>query len=118
MRSVDTQTIHEKKLLGSKCSRCGDVSFPAMSVCPKCGPGFAEHVTPTELPSIGTVVTWTKLQVAPKGFPSPLLHCVLDLGSVKVVGTVPETSEARIGEKMMIIEDASGRFPYVFSRRD
>ena len=114
MGSVVDQIIHEKKLQGSKCARCSYVCFPAISVCPKCGPAFVEHVRLAELPSKGTVITWTQLRVAPKGFPSPLLHCVLDLGIVKILGTVQRTDEVRIGEKMVIVEDASGRFPYVF----
>jgi uncharacterized OB-fold protein len=116
MGSVAQQIVREKKLLGSKCERCQYVSYPAMGVCPKCGPRYAEQVKPTELPTMGAVVTWAKLQVAPKGFPSPLLHCVLDLGNVKLLGTVQGTEEIRIGEKMVITEDPSGRFPFVFSR--
>lgn len=65
---------------------------------------------------MGTVVTWAKLQVAPKGFPSPLLHCVLDLGNVKLLGTVQGTVEIIIGEKLVVVEDTTGRFPFVFSR--
>jgi hypothetical protein len=44
-------------------------------------------------------------KVETKGFPSPLLHCVLDLGNVKLLGTVQGTEEIRIGEKMVITED-------------
>ena len=116
MGSVAEQMIRERKLQGSKCDRCGYVGFPAISVCPKCGPGYLDHVKLTELPTTGAVVTWTKLRVAPKGFPSPLLHCVLDLGIVKILGTVQGTEEIRLGEKMVIMEDTSGRFPYVFCR--
>lgn len=114
MGSVAEQVVHEKKLQGSKCDICGYVCFPATSVCPKCGPANAERVKLTELPSKGAVITWAKLRVAPKGFPSPLLHCVLDLGIVKILGTVQGTEEIQIGEKMVVAEDPSGRFPYVF----
>ena len=116
MGSVAEQMVHEKKLQGSKCDRCGYVCFPAISVCPKCGPGYVEQVKLTELPTTGTVITWTKLRVAPKSFPSPLLHCILDLGIVKILGTVQGTEEIRLREKMAIMEDTSGRFPYVFCR--
>ena len=116
MGSVAEQMVPEKKLQGSKCDRCGYVCFPAISVCPKCGPGYVEQVKLTELPTTGTVITWTKLRVAPKSFPSPLLHCILDLGIVKILGTVQGTEEIRLGDKMVITEDTSGRFPYVFCR--
>jgi uncharacterized OB-fold protein len=114
MGSVAEQLVREKKLQGSKCDRCGHVAFPAIRICPKCGPGHSEHVKLTELPTTGRVVTWAKLRIAPKGFPSPLLHCILDLGIVKILGTVQETERIQIGEKLVIVEDPSSRFPYVF----
>jgi uncharacterized OB-fold protein len=117
MASVTKQMIHEKKLQGSKCDKCGYVSFPAMKVCAKCGPTYAERVKPIEIPTFGTVVTWAGLRVAPRGFPSPLLHCVLDLGSVKILGTVQGTPGIRIGDKLVTADDPSGRFPFVFFPR-
>jgi uncharacterized OB-fold protein len=116
MTSVVQQETGEKRLYGSRCSRCGYVSFPAMTVCPKCGPAYSKEVKPIELPSVGTVITWTKLQVAPKGFPSPLVHCIVDLGMVNIIGTVQGTSEIRSGEKMAIVKDPTGKFPFIFSR--
>ncbi len=100
MVSVVQQETREKRLCGSRCGRCGYVSFPAMTVCPKCGPTYSSEVKRLELPSVGTAVTWTKLQVAPKIIPSPLVHCIVDLGGVKIIGTVQGTSEIRSGEKM------------------
>jgi uncharacterized OB-fold protein len=108
--------IREKRLFGSKCGRCGYVSFPAMTICPRCGPMYVKEVKPTELPLMGAAITWTKLQVAPKGFPSPLTHCVVDLGGVKVIGTVQGSLEVQGGEILEVVEDPSGRFPFVFSR--
>lgn len=116
MASVVQQETREKKLYGSECSRCGYVSFPAMTVCAKCGPTYSKEVKPVELPSVGTAVTWTKLQVAPKGFPSPLVHCIVDLEGVKIIGTVQGTSEIRSDEKMLIVKDPTGKFPFVLSR--
>lgn len=116
MGSVVQQITREKKLQGSKCKRCGYVGFPPIRACPQCGPKYVEQVKPMVLPTVGTVVIWTKLQVAPKGFPSPLLHCVLDLGNVKLLGTVWGVEKIQVGEKLMIVEDVSGKFPFIFSR--
>jgi uncharacterized OB-fold protein len=110
------EVVHVKTLQGSKCERCGYVNFPAVNVCPKCGPKYTSAVKVANLPTVGTVVTWTRLKVAPTGFPSPLLHCVLDLGNVKILGTLQGTDEINIGDKLVIVEDPSGRFPFVFSR--
>ena len=115
MAAVGQQGEHGKKLYGSRCSRCEYVSFPAKAVCPKCGPFHAAEVKSFELPETGTVVSWTLLKVAPKGFPSPLAHCVLDLGCLKIVGTVQGCPEVQKGEKLIIVEDRSATFPYAFA---
>jgi uncharacterized OB-fold protein len=115
MATVAQQEMHGKKLHGSRCFRCGNVSFPAKAICPKCGPFHSAEVKPFELPEQGTVVTWTQLKVAPKGFPSPLAHCVLDLGCVKIIGTIQGRPETRKDEKLMIVEDQSAIFPYAFA---
>lgn len=116
MAAMAKQLAREKSLQASKCQRCESVSYPALSVCPKCGPTYAKEICLTVLPTTGTVVTWTRLQVAPKGFPSPLLHCVLDLGSVKILGTVQGNHAIQIGDRLMIVEDPTGQFPFVFRR--
>jgi uncharacterized OB-fold protein len=110
--SIAQQQLVKKRLYGSKCGRCGYIAFPSMAVCPKCGPTHSEEVKAHELPS--EVVTWTELHVAPKGFPSPLVHCVLDLGGVKILGTVQGNHTVRFGDRLMIVEDPSGQFPFVF----
>jgi len=116
MASTAQQQIVKKRLYGSKCGRCGHIAFPSVAVCPKCGPMHSEEVKAHELPSEGTVTTWTKLHVAPKGFPLPLLHCVLDLGGVKILGTVQGNHVIQIGDRLMIVEDPTGQFPFVFKR--
>jgi uncharacterized OB-fold protein len=113
MTSVTQQEAKARKLPGSKCYRCGYVNFPATVVCPRCGPGHSEEVKPLELPEVGTVITWTTLQVAPKGFPSPIVHCVADLGEVKIVGTLQGSTEIRTGVKIGVCEDTMERFPFV-----
>ena len=115
MVSVVQQEIREKKLTGSKCGRCGDISYPPLSVCPKCGPAYSSEVKPFELPTEGIAVACTRLQVAPKGFPSPLTHCIVDLGVVKIVGTMEEPVDISSGEKVIIAQDSSARFPYIIT---
>jgi uncharacterized OB-fold protein len=107
------QVAREKKLKGSKCKVCGTVNFPTVLVCGRCGPQAASEMQPFELPSVGQVVTWTKLRVAPKGFPSPLVQCVLDLRVVKILGTVHGASEVQNGIRLMTSEDPTGQFPFI-----
>ena len=51
-------------LLGSRCG-CGVTTFPSQSNCPRCGDEM-EHV---ELPTRGTLWTWTTQGFRPKGPP-------------------------------------------------
>ncbi len=104
----------EKTLHSSKCDRCGLMSFPPMIVCPKCGPDFMKEVKQAELPSLGIVVTWTKVHVTPPGFPSPLLMCIADFG-VNMLGTLHGNPEIQEGDKVRIIEDPSGKLPFQFA---
>lgn len=48
-------------LRGSTCADCGATTFPVATRCPKCGSKSVETV---DLPTSGTVVTWTT-----QGFP-------------------------------------------------
>jgi len=116
MAAMAEQMAKEKKLQASKCGRCGTVSFPALVVCPSCGPAHADEVHLIELPTTGKVVTWTELHLAPKGFPSPLLQCVLDVGAVKILGTVQGPGGIRNGDILVIAEDPNGKFPFIFYR--
>lgn len=53
------------RLLGSRCSDCADVSFPAQASCPAC---MSTRVERAELSPRGTLWTWTVQRFPP---PSP-----------------------------------------------
>jgi uncharacterized OB-fold protein len=53
-------------LLGSRCTNCGNHMFPRQSGCPKCMFNTQEDV---ELPSRGTLWTWTVQAFPPKAPP-------------------------------------------------
>jgi uncharacterized OB-fold protein len=52
----------DPRLLGSSCVECGLTVFPAQPSCPGCGGGPVEQV---ELPSRGTLWTWTTQSFPP-----------------------------------------------------
>ncbi len=59
--NVFTWPADDPQLLGGQCERCGAVTFPVQSRCPRCGtPSMAE----LPLPRRGTLVSWTT-----QGFP-------------------------------------------------
>jgi uncharacterized OB-fold protein len=61
-------TVQEPRLIGSACERCGTVTFPRQSSCPRC---TSEDVHTHELATRGALWTWTIQCFAPKAPPYP-----------------------------------------------
>ncbi len=59
--NVFTWPADDPQLLGGQCERCGAVTFPVQSRCPRCG---TRTMTELPLPRRGTLVSWTT-----QGFP-------------------------------------------------
>lgn len=53
----------EPRLIGGRCSPCGQVAFPRAASCPRCG---SQEVSTHELPRTGTVWTFTTQDFTPK----------------------------------------------------
>jgi uncharacterized OB-fold protein len=58
---ISTWPNDEPQLIGSKCGRCGALTFPIQACCPKCSTPDMSDIL---LPRRGTVVAWTT-----QGFP-------------------------------------------------
>ena len=58
---VFTWPSEDPKLIGSRCDDCGAVTFPVQSRCPRCS---TTTMSDLELPTEGTLVSWTT-----QGFP-------------------------------------------------
>jgi uncharacterized OB-fold protein len=62
---IFTWPSEETRLIGSRCSDCGIVTFPAQDSCPRCpSTGMAQHL----LPRRGRLWAWTSQEFPP---PSP-----------------------------------------------
>ncbi len=57
--------LKDGRLMGSRCTECGLVSFPPRADCSACRHGEFEF---TELSGKGTVMTYTTIDAAPAGF--------------------------------------------------
>jgi uncharacterized OB-fold protein len=65
------------RLHGTRCGTCGAVAFPAHPLCPSCGAASGQEgalLSPT-----GTLYTFSRIHVAPKGFPTPYAVGYVDL---------------------------------------
>ncbi len=66
------------RIVASRCTACGLVSFPPRADCARCLSGKFEW---REISGRGTVVTWTRIDAAPAGFEdaAPYTIGVVDL---------------------------------------
>ena len=112
--------LKEGRFVSTKCSKCGNVSFPPQADCPKCMGGEFEWV---EVGRDASLVTFTHVRMTPTSF-SDADPYVIAIGEVReglrvlawLEGVKPE--EAKPGMKLRIEPRTSkeGSPYYVFVR--
>jgi uncharacterized OB-fold protein len=96
--------IKEKKLMASKCSKCGKVTLPPKPMCPEC---LSRSLQWTELPKEGKLLTYTVIHVAPEKFqhltPYPVGIIEFEPG-VKLPGIIKDVplDKIKVGLKLKI----------------
>ncbi len=70
------QGLAEGKLLGLKCSGCGEYVFPARSVCPGCS---GHDLKPEEITPQAVLRTFTVIRVAPEGRKPPYVVALAEM---------------------------------------
>jgi uncharacterized OB-fold protein len=75
------------RMEASRCRACSKFSFPPRLSCPICRGDAFETVT---LPEQGTLVTWTVVHVAPRGFSgqTPYIVGIVELGGVRLTAQI------------------------------
>lgn len=107
--------LKQGRFITTKCSKCGNVSFPPQADCPKCMSG---DFTWVELGRDATLLTFTYVQITPASFADsdPYVIAIGELaGGLKVLawleGVTPEN--AKPGMKMRVeARTSSGGNPY------
>ncbi|MFX0122453.1 MAG: Zn-ribbon domain-containing OB-fold protein [Candidatus Hodarchaeota archaeon] len=89
----------EKVPIGYKCQNCSKVHYPRHGRCLQCK---HQDFVEVELPSIGSLVTYTILKAPPTGIQkSSLLLGIIDLGEVRYTGQLEvEINEIKLGMKL------------------
>lgn len=64
-------------LVGSRCSSCGAASWPPRAVCAPCGSDMTEL---EDLPTHGTLLSYTTVWIARDNLPAPYVLGRIDLG--------------------------------------
>jgi uncharacterized OB-fold protein len=100
--NVFTWPADEPRLIGSRCSACGIVTFPAQDSCPRCASTeMSEHL----LARRGQLWAWTTQEFPPPSPPYagargkefvPFAVGYVDLGDVKVETRLLESSPERL----------------------
>jgi uncharacterized OB-fold protein len=98
------ESLKRGKFITTKCSKCGNVTFPPQADCPKCMASEFEWV---DLGSEATLVTFTDIQVAPASFAGsdPYSVAIGEFpGGVKVLARLEgaQPKKAKLGMKLRI----------------
>jgi uncharacterized OB-fold protein len=126
---IFTGVSDETRLIGSRCSACGIVTFPAQESCPRCAAtDMVEHL----LPRRGRLWAWTTQEFAPPSPPYagpagdafvPYGVGYVELaGEVKVETRLTQADALRIGMEMELVlvpfrTDADGNEVVTFAFR-
>lgn len=118
----------EPVLVGSRCTRCGTVSFPFQASCPRC---TSEDVERHLLSRTGTLWTWTTQGFRPKSppytgpeeFTQYAVGYVELGGEIRVEGLLTESQPERLRIAMpmrvtsLVVTDGEGeaRLTYAFA---
>lgn len=98
--------LKDRRLMGSKCKKCGQESFPPRADCNICLSGDFEYI---ELSGRGTLITHTTVHAAPTGFEdvAPYRIGVVDLEEtgrlLAWIGDTVADDEIKIGMKLQVV---------------
>ena len=92
-------------LKGGKCNKCGNITYPARKVCPKC---HSDDIEIIDLPREGKILTYTIIYSAPEGFGdfAPYAVAIVELTNgarlmLQIVDT--DFKDIAIGKKVSIV---------------
>lgn len=111
------EALKQGRFTTTKCSKCGTLSFPPQTDCPKC---MGSEFSWVELGRDATLVTYTKVQVTPASFSDmePYIIAIGELeGGLKVLAWLEgaQVEKAKPGMKMKVeAREKDGTPYYVF----
>jgi uncharacterized OB-fold protein len=95
----------EAYLIGSKCRKCGYVTFPPRAVCSACVSN--ESMVTTPLGSRGKIDTFSVLHTGTSDFKAPYILAYVLIGGAKVLslitGCEPQEESLEIGEEVELV---------------
>jgi len=98
--------LRDGRIMGSRCRRCGGVTFPPRADCPAC---LADDFEFVEYSGRGTLHTYTRIEAAPTGFEDrvPYVVGVIDLEeggrALAWLGETLDEEDVRIGMDLQLV---------------
>jgi uncharacterized OB-fold protein len=98
--------LKDGRLMASRCTKCGETTFPPRADCPACLAGEFEY---EELSGKATLHTYTRIDAAPTGFEDevPYTVGVVDLEeggrALAWIGDTIPADEIKIGMKLQVV---------------
>jgi len=93
---------YKYRLIGTRCKKCGNVTYPPRVVCPKCRSREMEKI---ELPRRGKLITFTIVRSPPSGFEkyAPYALGIVELeNGVKVIAQLTDIDLEKIQSGMAV----------------
>lgn len=93
----------EPHLVANECTACGARYFDRRNACASC---FGEAFRTADVPTVGTVETFTIVAFAAPGVPVPFVSAVVDCGGTPVrtniINTEPDPEHVTLGMKVRL----------------
>jgi uncharacterized protein len=112
------EALKDGRFVSTRCTKCGNVSFPPQADCPKCMGG---EFTWVDLGRDAKLVTFTRVQIAPASFAGvdPYVIAIGELrNGLKVLawleGVEPQKAKPGMDMKLEARSSAQGNPYYVF----
>ena len=111
------ENLHLERLTTTKCTECGETSWPPRTVCPKC---MSDELAWVDLPEEGSIIVITVQESgAFPGFKTPLIFAMLQFGDVQFIGKLLDVDIAQLapGKKVRLKTEkqADGRILPAFT---
>jgi len=107
------------RLVGTRCTACGSVSWPGRPICQRCGAAAAEEV---QLSDNGTLITYTTVWVPRPGLTTPYVLGQVDLPEgVRIFAHgrgLTETHRVPLRVRLILAEQPENLPPFVFEPED
>ena len=101
--------IGERKLMGVKCNKCGNIFVPPRAICPKC---LSTDLSWTPLKNRGKLITYTIIHIAPEKFQhmAPYAFGIIEIeDNVRIPGIIQDIKheDIKVGMELEVDFDTN-----------